>query len=129
MTYEGDWTTRGPETSWNGEWELVGEDGRLIWTAENKEDRNLGEVVVELWGELARKIEQPHLSDTGRSATLQALRAAIEEGVQPETVAADNLKSLAVVMGCVNSIENGVPVDVAELLREASGEEIPEEDV
>jgi predicted dehydrogenase len=29
VVYEGDWATRGRETSWNGEWELIGERGRL----------------------------------------------------------------------------------------------------
>ena len=51
-----------------------------------------------------------------REATLQALRAAIEGGEPPETVAADNVKSLAAMLGCVGSIESGEPVDVAALL-------------
>ena len=51
-----------------------------------------------------------------REATLQALRAAIAGGEQPETAAADNVKSLAAMLGCVGSIESGEPVDVAALL-------------
>jgi len=47
---------------------------------------------------------------------LQTVREAIEDGGWPETAAADNVKSLAVVLGCVASIENGDRVDVAALL-------------
>jgi predicted dehydrogenase len=115
VVYEGDWATFGPETSWNGDWEIVGEAGRLLWSG-SKEDRGTGEVVFERWGEEARLIEQHDLEFTEREATLQALRAAIEGGEPPETVAADNVKSLAAMLGCLRSIESGESVDVAALL-------------
>jgi hypothetical protein len=51
-----------------------------------------------------------------RMATLQTLRETIGGGGWPETAAADNVKSLAVVLGCVTSIENGDRVDVSALL-------------
>ena len=115
VIYEGDWATHESETSWNGEWEMVGEAGRILWSGSN-EDRGTGEVVLERWGEEARLVEQRDLEFVEREATLQALRAAIEGGEPPETVAADNVKSLAAMLGCVSSIESGEPVDVAALL-------------
>jgi hypothetical protein len=51
-----------------------------------------------------------------REATLQALRRAVEGGRPPETVASDNVKSLAAMLGCVSSIESGNAVDVAALV-------------
>jgi len=115
VVYEGDWATHRPETSWNGEWEIVGEAGRLLWSG-SKEDRGSGEVVLERWGQQPRPVGQPDLEFVEREATLQALRAAIEGGAPPETAAADNVKSLAAMLGCVRSIEGGEPVDVAALL-------------
>jgi predicted dehydrogenase len=115
VVYEGDWATRGPETSWNGEWEIVGEKGRLHWRGDN-EDRGTGEVLVERWDDEPRPVGQEDLAFVERAATLQKLREAIEDGRPPETSAADNVRSLAVVLGCVTSIENGDRVDVAELL-------------
>jgi predicted dehydrogenase len=115
VIYEGDWATHEPVTSWNGDWEIVGEEGRILWGG-SKEDRGTGEVVLERWGEEARLIEQRDLEFVEREATLQALRAAIEGGEPPETVAADNVRSLAAMLGCVRSIERGEPVDVAALL-------------
>ena len=122
VAYEGDWAARDPETSWNGRWEIEGEDGRLLWTG-RKDDRGVGEVLLERWGEPPRPVEQPRLESTEREATLQALRLAVESGAVPETTAADNVRSLAVVLGCVRSIESGEEVDVTALLaagREAS---------
>jgi predicted dehydrogenase len=115
VVYEGDWATHEPETSWNGDWELVGEAGRILWSG-SEEDRGTGEVVLERWGKKPCLVEQRDLEFVEREATLQALRVAIEGGEPPETVAADNVKSLAAMLGCVSSIESGEPVDVAALL-------------
>jgi predicted dehydrogenase len=115
VLYEGDWATHEPETSWNGEWEVVGEAGRLLWSGSTG-DRGTGEVVLERWGEEPQPVDQPALEFVEREATLQILRKAIEGGEQPETAAADNVKSLAAMLGCVRSIESGDPVDVAALL-------------
>ena len=115
VTYDGDWATHGPETSWNGDWEIVGEAGRLLWCG-SVEDRGNGEVIFERWGQKPRPLEQQNLEFVEREATLQALRAAIQSGEPPETAAADNVKSLAVMLGCVRSIESGEHVDVTALL-------------
>jgi predicted dehydrogenase len=115
VVYEGDWATRKPETSWNGEWEIAGEAGRLLWSG-GTGDRGTGAVWLEKLGEKPRLVEQQDLEFVEREATLQALRGAIESRKLPETAAADNVKSLAVMLGCVRSIESGEPVDVAALL-------------
>ena len=115
VIYQGDWATHKPETSWNGDWEIVGDAGRMLWSG-SEVDRGKGEVVLERWGEEARLVEQRDLEFVEREATLQALRAAIESSEPPETVAANNVKSLAAMLGCVRSIESGEPVDVAALL-------------
>ncbi len=52
---------------------------------------------------------------------LQALFAAIESGEEPETGASDNLGSLAAMLGLVESIESGAPVEVGEITETATG--------
>ena len=84
VIYEGDWATFGPETSWNGEWEVTGEAGRILWRG-SEVDRGTGAVVFERWGQEARLVEQHDLEFVEREATLQALRAAIEGGEPPQT--------------------------------------------
>ncbi|CAA9464741.1 MAG: Myo-inositol 2-dehydrogenase [uncultured Rubrobacteraceae bacterium] len=115
VIYEGDWATHEPETSWNGDWEIVGEAGRLLWSG-SLEDRGTGEVVSNRWGREPLPVEQQDLEFVEREATLQALRASIESGEPPETAVADNVRSLAAMLGCVESIESGEGVDVAALL-------------
>ena len=115
VIYQGDWATHEPETSWNGDWEILGEAGRLLWSG-SLDDRGTGEVIFERWGRGAHPVEQYDLEFVEREATLQALRAAIESGEPPETVGADNVKSLAAMLGCVRSIESGEPVDMSALL-------------
>ena len=65
-------------------------------------------------GAAPRGAREPRIR--GEGATLQALRAAVEGGETPETAAADNVKSLAIVLGCVESVDSGEFVDVGELL-------------
>jgi predicted dehydrogenase len=120
VIYEGTWAHRGPETSWNGEWEVAGEAGLLTWRGAT-EDRNVGEVLLQPWGEPARTVEQPRLDLTERAAVLQALIGAIESGEEPETGASDNLGSLAAMLGLVESIESGAPVELGEVTETASG--------
>ncbi len=115
VIYEGDWATHEAETSWNGDWEIVGEAGRLLWSG-SEEDRGIGEVVSKRWGREPLPVQQQDLEFVEREATLQALRASIESGEPPETAAADNVRSLAAMLGCVKSIEKGEAVDVAALL-------------
>jgi predicted dehydrogenase len=119
VLYEGDWATRGAETSWNGEWEIIGEKGRLLWHGD-LEDRDAGEVILERWGEPPRPVEAPELDLTERAATLREFRTAIETGEPPETTGADNVKSLAVTLGCVKSVESGETVDIAASLEDAA---------
>ena len=116
VVYEGTWAHRGPETSWNGEWEVVGEAGRMTWSGA-LEDRNAGEVILEPWGEPPRAVEQPRLALTERAAVLQAMVSAIQSGEEPETSASDNLGSLAAMLGLIESIESGVPIEVGGWIR------------
>ncbi len=111
VVYEGTWAHRGSETSWNGEWEVVGEAGRMLWKGD-KDDRNAGEVLLEPWGEPRRPVEQPRLALTERAAVLQALRTAVSDGEEPETAASENLGSLAAALGLVEAIETGGPVEI-----------------
>lgn len=120
VVYEGTWAHRGPETSWNGEWEVAGEAGLLTWSGA-REDRSVGEVLLEPWGEAPRAVKQPRLALTERAAVLQALIAAIESGEEPETCASDNLGSLAAMLGLVESIESGAPVEIGGFRQTAYG--------
>ncbi len=118
VAYEGALTPYGPETSWNGEWELLGEGGRLRWTGDPA-DAIGGEVTLEMVGGPAKRLPVPEPAVEDRAAVLDAFRVAAASGEEPETGGADNLRSLAAVLGCARSIETGKVVRVADLLDEA----------
>lgn len=119
VTYEGDWATRDEQTSWDGEWEIVGEEGRLLWGS-GRTDVGQQEVRLQRWGGSPHSVPLQDLAVTDRSAVLEVLRGAVSGGPQPETVASDNINSLAILVACLKSVEEGEHVDVTELLSSSS---------
>ncbi|MDQ3512364.1 MAG: Gfo/Idh/MocA family oxidoreductase [Chloroflexota bacterium] len=97
VIYNGDWATHGPETGWNGDWEILGSDGRLTW----RDDQ----IHVHRWLGGPVLVPDPGGPADGREGVLAEFAAALSEGRQPETSGADNLKSLALTLACVQSIE------------------------
>jgi len=115
VSYRGTWAEAlGRETSWNGDWELVGARGRATWTG-GVQDALRGTVAVEPFGEQRRRAELPVLPAIDRTAVLHEARRAILAGDEPESSAADNLKTLAAVLAIARSTEVHRPVHVEEL--------------
>lgn len=115
VLFRGDWAARGPETSWNADWTITGAEGVVTWIGD-VDDPAVGRVTLQRWGEQAVEVAQPDLPGTDQVGTLFAFQQAVESGMQPETSAADNVRSLAIVLGCVDSIERGAPVLLGDLL-------------
>jgi predicted dehydrogenase len=105
VAYEGNWAaTRGP-TSWNGDWEIVGERARVTWTG-GVNDALRGTVTLERYGSTPTRVALPHLPALDRVGVLHELRQAIADGRAPECTAADNLNSLAAVLAIAGAIES-----------------------
>lgn len=114
VVYSGDWTTHDRETSWNAEWDIAGTQGRLLWRG-GEATPLTGELTLEEWGRLPVTVDQPVLAASDRAGTLEAFRLAVERGQQPETSAADNIQSLAIVLACVASTERDEAVDLDQM--------------
>lgn len=108
VVYEGDWAARGGQTSWNADWELVGSLGRLTWVGD-VDDHLQGVVTLARWGEAPRTLRVAPQPAVDQEATLAAFIDAVASRRPPETSAADNIRSLAIVLACVESIESGAP--------------------
>ena len=104
VAYEGTWAATRPETSWNGDWELVGERARATWTG-GVQDALRGTVALERYGRRPEPI--PALDRLG---ALHELRRAIADGTPPETSLDDNLKSLGAVFAMARSTSTAKPV-------------------
>lgn len=116
-SYSGDWSGKGRNTDWAGDWRLQCAEGSIHF------DRRLPNRIV-----LARSsrgfsddvIEQTMLLDPvpnpGQQGTLALLAHAIRTGETVELSAESNLWSFGAVMAGVQSAETGQPVDVPSLL-------------
>jgi predicted dehydrogenase len=112
VIYEGNWAPFGSETSWNGDWEFTGEAGRLIWTGGANEGIPV-DLTLTTWGEEPVVIEPVELDPVDRAGSLEHFRQSLASGTEPETSARDNIRSLAAVLGIVESIERREAVEVA----------------
>jgi len=121
FNYRGSWCARGLPTSWNGQWRILGEKGTLTWNGD-------GEVIVET-------VEQAHDGKafiepvTRRTLAVEPLPEgrrdhggiigefldALDAGTAPQTVASDNIRSLAMVEAAIRSAERGARVAIADL--------------
>jgi predicted dehydrogenase len=105
VAYEGDLAASGAETSWNGEWQLGGDHARATWIGPVNQPLR-GAVVVERYGARPERVELPELGALDRLGVLHELRRAVADGTPPECSAADNIKSLAVILALARSAES-----------------------
>ncbi len=114
VAYEGTWAEPLSQTSWNGDWELLGVRGRATWSG-GVDDALRGTVRFGRHHEPARRVKLPALRAVDRLGVLAELRRAVATGEQPECSAADNLRSLALIMALARSTEQRRPVRVEEV--------------
>jgi predicted dehydrogenase len=112
VSYYGTWGEAvGRETSWNGDWELVGSRARATWTGAVT-DPLRGTVALEPFGGTRRRLRPAPLAALDRLGVLHEARRAIREGDDPECSAADNLLTLAATLALARSTEEREPVRV-----------------
>ncbi|WP_224549637.1 Gfo/Idh/MocA family protein [Mesorhizobium sp. CA16] len=117
FTYAGSWCADGFRTSWEGSWRIVAERGSLLWDGH---DGLKAEVIASGRDGIIDKtqpIEVPPLDPAdrvdGHLGIIRDFMHAIETGAEPETRGADNIKSLAMVFGAIESAESGRRVTIA----------------
>lgn len=118
FTYAGSWCADGFRTSWEGSWRIVAERGSVTWDGS---DALKAEAVVPGRDGIFDKtqaIEVPALDPAdrvgGHVGIIRDFIHAIETGSEPETHGADNIKSLAMVFGAIESAETGRRVAITE---------------
>jgi predicted dehydrogenase len=115
--YRGSWCSEGLNTSWECDWRIIGERGSVTWDGA----AGFRAQVVEETGafnskmkdvELPAAPELPH--GTHHQGCIRDFVAALREGRTPETVCTDNIRSLAMVFGAIESAETGRKVALGE---------------
>jgi predicted dehydrogenase len=106
FTYRGSWAAEGADTSWESSWRIVGTRGTLLWDgAEGFEahvvngDSGFSRPLVEVKVPAPANDSQTH----GHQSVISEFIDAIDTGRCAETDGADNIKSLAMVFGAIES--------------------------
>ncbi|MHC4249497.1 MAG: Gfo/Idh/MocA family protein [Planctomycetota bacterium] len=103
-TYSASWCSQGAETQWDGDWRIECSEGVIIW-----ED---GLVRAGSSADRLEDVAPLEIGAGGQRGVLAEFVAALAEGREPETSARDNLRSLGMVFGTVESSESGGVVNL-----------------
>ena len=117
FVYRGSWCAAGLGTSWECAWRFVGAKGALTWDgADQIKIEALGSGKREGLFEPLETFEPPPLSPEdridGHFGVLSDFVSAVRSGGEPETVGRDNIRSLAMVFGAIESARAGRRVDI-----------------
>jgi predicted dehydrogenase len=116
FNYRGSWCADGLKTSWESSWRIVCERGSLTWDgfddlrAERATSRREGIFDV------AEPVEisplQPGDRIGGHLGVITDFVAAVRTRIPPETIGTDNIKSLAMVFGAIESARTGQSITI-----------------
>jgi len=116
FAYRGSWCAEGAPTSWDASWRVNGEKGTVLWDGFGQPT---AEVVAstDQTGKFIRDYEQlvVPMQWTGRpghEGCLDEMFAALEERRPAETDCRDNIKSMAMVYGAIDSAREGRKIDL-----------------
>ena len=116
--YRGSWCAEGAPTSWESAWRITGEKGTAVWDGHGAPYAEVvapgdqtGRFTKEFVRVEAPELEQP--AHTGHSGCLDEMFASLKEGRRAETDCRDNLFSMAMVFGALESAKTGRKVDLS----------------
>jgi predicted dehydrogenase len=113
-TYRGSWCSEGRHTSWEGEWRAVGPHGTATWDGTGAP---MAEIVADSGGFHARTEARTATVDEtmarGIAGSLRDFLHALRTGATPMGECHDNIKSLAMVFGAIESAATGKRITLA----------------
>ena len=114
-TYRGSWCAEGMNTSWECDWRVIGTRGSVLWDGG---EGFRAQVVASAGGfrsEL-RDVEVPPLDPADRigahAGQIADFVDCVRTGRVPETICTDNIHSLAMVFGAIESAGQGRVVEI-----------------
>ncbi len=114
FTYRGSWCAEGRSTSWEGEWRAVGPGGSATWDGAQtlRAERVSGtDGFIREVAQDSEPIEPDY--PYGIRSSLRDFVAALRTGATPMGECHDNIKSLAMVLGAIESAATGQRVRIA----------------
>ncbi|MFD2703484.1 Gfo/Idh/MocA family protein [Paenibacillus shunpengii] len=119
FSYRGSWSAVGLNTSWEADWRIIGSTGTARWDGHRMP---IAEFIKDQGGTgFFHEVEQVELGEswTGREGhygCLDEMFQALDEGRLAETDCSDNIYSMAMVFGAIESARLGKKMDLQPLL-------------
>ena len=115
-TYRGSWCAEGLNTSWECDWRIQGETGAARWDGHSTFKAQRVKQSDGFHSEL-EDVEIPEHDagekTGGHKGLIREFLHCVREGGTPETVCTDNIKSLAMVFGAIESAKVGREVEIS----------------
>lgn len=114
-TYRGSWCAEGLNTTWESDWRIIGENGSVTWDGG---ESFRAQTVAERggfhseWMDIDIPAHGPSARVGGHGGILREFVECLDSGAAPETICTDNIKSLAMVFGAIESAERGELVEM-----------------
>lgn len=112
FTYRGSWCAEGMQTSWEASWRFIGTKGTLLWDGHDKlvaecvgRDRTEDDFFSPVTEVAIPPLDEDVIS--GHAGVIDDFVRSLETGAPPLTVNTDNIKSLAMVLGAIESAKTG----------------------
>jgi len=109
-TYKGSWCSEGLNTTWESRWRVIGAQGSVTWNGAD----GFQAQVVRKTGSFFSEVEDiqvpsydPGQKVGGHAGVIREFLRCVQSGEMPETVCFDNIKSLSMVFGAIESAERG----------------------
>jgi len=113
FNYRGSWCAEGCQTSWEAYWRVTGSKGTAIWDGDNTPYFEVP--VTQQEKVFINKFERKEVSYAwngreGHFGCFDEMFKALEEGRSAETSCDDNIKSMAMVFGAIESAKTGFKI-------------------
>jgi predicted dehydrogenase len=106
FNYRGSWAAEGANTSWEASWRIIGSAGTLLWDGESAITASVVDGDAGFFRPI-KPVEVPAWADAGVThehvSTIEDFLDALDNGTTPESAGPDNIKSLAMVFGAIES--------------------------
>ncbi|MFN2109989.1 MAG: Gfo/Idh/MocA family protein [Anaerolineae bacterium] len=116
-SYRGSWCAEGLNTTWECAWRIIGEKGTVLWDGATDFK---AQVIVRRGGFFSEwdSVDVPHYENPDKtgahSGVIREFVRCVQTGGMPETICTDNIKSLAMVFGAVESAESHTRIQIAD---------------
>lgn len=114
FNYRGSWCSEGFNTSWESDWRIIGPRGTIRWDGAAQPTCEVVDVNEVGFRRSVKPVPVPSTwaGREGHFGCMDEMFAALDEQRLAETDATDNIKSVAMVFGAIESAQTGMKVNL-----------------